>query len=567
MHTASFIEEKRWLYRIVRKLFNYIPSSFLTKESSWQWLRFYPAVIPAEYCFNEWNQAIKSKDYENYQIWIDENSLANLEDWRLLQQKSYCWQSPAKITVVTPVHNTQADVLYECISSIRAQAYPYWQLILVDDGSTNIETLRLLKSGVCKDPRIQLIFSNKSQGISTATNLAIAKAQGDYVLFLDHDDRLALDALYLLAEEIRKYPEVDIVYSDRDMISPKGKRYMFLFKPGWSPETLLAGNYIFHLMCYRRSLIDQLGGLRAEFDGSQDYDLILRAAETSPQVRHIQKVLYHWRQYQGSVSLDSGAKDYAFEAGVKALDEAMRRRGIAGKAVEITSLWRGNYQLNLACPELAEIDVLKISSALPLEEYTSFVNQSIQASEKPYIAIISEALTAVSDKALCQLAAWLKIEGVALATGSIIAEDKLIDYAGATYQKDGRLMVPYQDLAISKPGYMAVTHITRNISAPHPFCVIIQRQVWQQLGGLNSAYQGFYGLLDFSLRALAAGSRCVSIPQAQFLTTEIGLLAHYPEQDRQLFSKSWQNWLEKGDPYYNPNLARDSQEKLYHLPG
>ncbi|MCK5356241.1 MAG: glycosyltransferase, partial [Methyloprofundus sp.] len=419
MHTASFISEKRWIYRAIRKLFNYMPAAFLTKESSWQWLRFYPEVIPVQYCFNEWNQAVKSKDYQNYQTWIDKNSLASLEGWRTLQQKAYHWQAPPKISIVTPVYNTQAEVLYECIASVRAQAYPYWQFILVDDGSSHPETRQLLKSGVCKDPRIQLIFNDQSQGISAATNLAIAKAQGDYLLFLDHDDRLALDALYLVAEEIQKDPQVDIVYSDRDMISPKGKRYMFLFKPGWSPETLLAGNYIFHLMCYRRSLITQLGGLRSEFDGSQDYDLILRAAETQPQVRHIQKVLYHWRQYQGSVSLDSGAKDYAFEAGVKALDEAMQRRGIAGKAGEIASLWRGNYQLDFVCPKLADIDLLTIPVALPAEEYTQFVNQSIQATGKAYIAIVSQAYQPVSEEAL-YLAGWLNIENVGLATGSVV---------------------------------------------------------------------------------------------------------------------------------------------------
>ncbi len=567
MQLGNFREKQHWFYRVIRKVFNYIPSSFITEESSWQWLRFYPAIVPAQYCFNEWNQAINNKYYLNYQKWIDQNSLTTLEDWRLLQQKAYHWKSPPKISIVTPVHNTEIEVLYECIISIRAQAYPYWQLILVDDGSSNIDTLDLLKSGACNDPRIQVYFSGKSQGISGATNQAIEKSRGDYVLFLDHDDRLALDALYRVADEIRNYPEVDIVYSDRDMISPEGKRYMYLFKPCWSPETLLAGNYIFHLMCYRRSLVNQLGGLRTEFDGSQDYDLILRAAETEPQVRHIQTVLYHWRQHHSSVALDSGAKDYAFTAGVKALNVAMQRRGIAGEAVEIESLWRGNYRLDLVAPDATEIEVLNIDTEFPVENYTQYINQSIAATEKPYIAIISQALAPVNENIMGQLAAWLKIEGVAIASGSIITEYQLIDYAGATYHKDGGLIVPYQGWPISELGYMAVTKLTRNISAPHPFCVIIRREVWQQLGGLNAHYQGVYSLLDFSLRALAADWRCVSVPQAQFISRQPDLLAHYTEQDKQLFHKSWQDWLEKGDPYYNSNLTRDSQDKVYQLPG
>ncbi len=566
MYTANFIEKKRWFDRISIKLFKYIPTFFLRKKSSWQWLQYCPATTPDQNCFTQWNQVIKNKDYQNYQRWVRQNSLTTLNDWRMVQQKSFSWQSPPKISIVTPIYNTQIDVLEECITSIRAQAYPYWQLILVDDGSENIATHQLLKSDLCKDPRIQVHFFKRSQGISNTTNIAIEKAQGDYVVFLDHDDRLALDALYLIAKEIRRYPGVDIIYSDRDMISPKDVRYMHLFKPDWSPETLLAGNYIFHLMCYRHSLITQLGGLRAEFDGSQDYDLILRAAETRPQVRHIQKVLYHWRQYQGSVSLDSSAKEYAFKAGLSALNETLKRRGIAGKAVEISSIWRGNYQLILEGSDLAEIDVLRVASTLPVEEYTQSVNQFMQVTDKPYIAIISRALSPVSFNALHQLAAWLKIEGVALATGSILAEHKLINYAGATYHKDGSIMVPYKGWPVSEPGYMAVTKLTRNISAPHPFCVVIQRKVWQQLNGLNADYQGFYSLLDFSLRALAEDLRCVSVPQAQFLTTQPDLLTRYPAQDKQLFYQNWQEWLEKGDPYYNPNLANNCENKLYHMP-
>lgn len=566
MQTGKYREDQHWIFKGIRKLFSYIPASLIANESSWRWMRFYPAIIPGQYCFIEWNQAIKSKDYLNYQKWIDQHSLATLESWRILRKKAYDWQSPPKISIVTPIHNTDIDVLYECIISIRAQAYPYWQFILVDDGSSNPDTHDLLKSGVCNDPRIQVYFSGKSQGISHATNIALANAQGDYVVFLDHDDRLALDALYLVADEIRKNPSVDIVYSDRDMISPDGQRYMYLFKPGWSPETLLAGNYIFHLMCYRRSLVTQLGGLRAQFDGSQDYDLILRAAETHPQVRHIQKVLYHWRQYQGSVSLDSGAKDYAFRAGIQALNAAIKRRGILGRVVEITSLWRGNYQIDLVAAGLAEIEVINIASTLPEDDYRRFVNQSIQATDKPYIAIITQAVQPINNDVLGQLAAWLKTEGVALATGSIVTESKFIDYAGASYQKDGGLMVPYQGLTIDEPGYMAVTQLVRNISAPHPFCVVIRREVWQQLNGLSTEYDGFYSLLDFCLRALEADWRCVSIPQAQFTTTEPGLLAHYPVKDQLLFYESWQGWLEKGDPYYNLNLDRKSQDKLYHLP-
>ncbi|NOQ64647.1 MAG: glycosyltransferase [Methyloprofundus sp.] len=562
---TTLIEENHWFSRQLRKLLNFTSALVLRKESTWEYLRFYPAIIPIDYCFDEWDSAVKTIEYQHYQYWIDRHSVT-LEQWQALQNKAQTWKNPPKLSIVTPVYNTQFAVLYECVVSVLAQAYPYWQLILVDDGSSTPETAALLKSAICRDPRIQIYFSEQSQGISTATNLAIEKSQGDYVIFLDHDDRLALDALYLIAAEIQQYPEVDILYSDRDMISPEGERYLHLFKPCWSPETLLAGNYIFHLMGYKRSLLEQLGGLRAEFDGSQDYDLILRAAETDPQVRHIPKVLYHWRQYQGSVALDSGAKDYAFEAGIRALDEAMQRRGIAAKASEVKHLWRGNYQLDFQCPASSEIELVSIAQILTKEEYVVIVNQSIEETDKPYIAIVSDALGAVNESAVAQLAAWLSIQGVALASGSIVSEEGQLHYAGATYRQGGELMIPYQGLPSHEPGYMAVTQLTHNVSAPHPCCVVIQRDLWLELNGLDKRYQGYYGMLDFSLRALALGYRCVSVPQAQFITHDMSLLGDYVAQDKQQFTEAWQAWLDAGDPYYNVNLERGSQEKAYHLP-
>lgn len=561
------MENKHWSQRALRKFFNYLPSSWATQKTSWQWLRFYPAVIPAEHCFKEWNQAETKKIWKDYQAWINKNSLSSIDDWYLLQQQACQWQSPPKISIVTPVYNTEVEVLYECILSVRAQAYPYWQLNLVDDGSSSIETLKLLKSGVCKDPRISVYFNEQSQGISKASNLAIEKSQGDYVVFLDHDDRLALDALFLLAKEIKQNPSLDILYSDRDMISPKGKRYMHVFKPDWSPETLLAGNYIFHLMCYRRSLLNQLGGYRSELDGSQDYDLILRAIETQPQVKHIQKVLYHWRQYQGSVSLDSNAKDYAFKAGVEALNQSLQRRGVSGKASEMESLWRGNYQLDLDCPSLQDIEMISIDSGLSKDAYTQMINQSVQqsGSKKSFIALISEGYKPVKENAIGCLAAWLKMKGVGLASGSIITEDNCIEYSGATFKNDGGLLIPYKGFSTDEVGYMAVTKLARNISVPHPFCVVIKRELWEHLNGLNNQYQGGYALFDFSLRALATDWRCVSVPQVQFVCHQVNLLDYFSKQDKELFSRDWQGWLEKGDPYYNNNLDRNNHENLFHL--
>ena len=560
------METDDWQSWVLKKAVKYLPTRYLLKRFSWRWLRFYPVNAPSIFYFNEWNRAEKGDDWRHYQDWINRKSLRSVDDWSILQKRAYQWHNPPKISIITPVYNTDIHVLFGCIDSVCKQSYPYWQLILVDDYSSKGETYDFLKALVGKDPRIDIVFCSKPQGISNATNIALSEAKGDYVAFLDHDDLLTLDALFMLAVEIQGHPEVDIIYSDRDMLSPQGRRYLHLFKPSWSPETLYSGNYVFHLMCYRKSLLNELGGFRAELDGSQDYDLILRAMETSPVVRHIQKILYHWRQYGSSVALDSDSKAYAFRAGVEALNQAMQRRGIKGYASEIKSLWRGNYQLNLRLPELQNIKVVTLHKALSPDQYRQYVNQHVKESIEPFIAILSDELTEEGvGQGLSQLAAWVKMDNVGLASGCMTTTAGVFDYAGATYAKDGAFLAGYQGFSQTEEGYMAVTQIVRNISAPHPFCVVINRECWQQLNGLRVEFDGFYALLDFALRALAKEWRSVYVPQAKFLTDKPISLTAYPDKDKPLFVKKWQLWLELGDPYYNRHFNNERQDRVYHL--
>ncbi len=544
---------------MIRKLLNTITARCILNHIPWRWLRFYPPIIPRKHFLRQCNVS----NSEVYQRWLDKHALATISEWQVLRKNSLQWNNPPRISIVTPVYNTAASALGECILSVRTQAYPYWELILVDDGSSLAETHSILCSALCSDPRIQVFYSDRSKGISASTNDAIEKAYGDYVLFLDHDDRLSLDALYFIAEQIRKYPETDIVYADRDMIAPDGTCHMHLFKPDWSPETLLSGNYIFHPMCYRRDLLSVLGGLRSQFDGSQDYDLVLRASETNPKVRHVQRILYHWRQHEASVSATADAKHYVFDAGIRALKCALKRRGLSGTASEITTLWRGNYRVDLQPAGLKDILWINVPANLDQNKYAGYITDAVEREingGQSYIAIISDAFSPLADDAVTRMAAWLKLDGVGLATPRIVTAEGRLHYAGMAYKKDGSLIVPYQGFPSSEPGYMAVTSIARNISAPHPRCVTFRRELWSILGGFDSKFQGSYALWDFGLRAYVSGFRCVMEPHAQFITERNNLLDDFLQQERPVFQKKWSHWLKNGDPYYNRNLAEDSRD-------
>lgn len=393
-----------------------------------------------------------------------------------------------------------------------------------------------------------------------ASNRGIENTKGDYIIFLDHDDRLAPEAIQEVSKAIAQDSDLDIVYSDRDMISPGGKRFMYLMKPAWSPETLYSGNYIFHLMCYRKNLLQKVGNLRPEYDGSQDYDLILRCMEYHPKVKHISRVLYHWRQHEQSVAMNDEAKSYAFNAGIRALKDAVQRRKIMAKVSEITSLPRGIYQLRLPSPKQETIGLITLKKEMPPDKYreTILASEIIERGKQPYILIHHEDYNEQHPQALEVMASWLQMESVGMVSGCLLDSSGEFAYAGITYDSKGQLLFPYSGYPAEEPGYMAVTKIIRNISGPNPFSVGIRRELWEQLGGFNNRYKGPHALLDFALRALQKNWRIVYNPQAVFRCTTNSLKEPFPEEDVSKFKKNWNQWLCDGDPYYSPNLSRAS---------
>jgi O-antigen biosynthesis protein len=302
------------------------------------------AIAPSEDQLRRWSVAVGL----DYQAWCMHHGFVTLAEWwRQRDRAATGATNPLFISVLTPVHDTPVDFLREAVYSVMVQSNPYWELCIVDDASSAPDTLAELERLRGSDPRIRVERSDTNLGICDATNRALAIASAPYIAFLDHDDRLAPDALFHVAQAIAAEPGLDLVYSDRDLLDTDNYRTAPTFKPGWAPETLLGGNYMFHLMVYRRTLVERLGGYRPEFEGSQDLDLVLRTVETTPLVRHIPRVLYHWRQHEGSMALLPEQKPHIFAAGKAAVAAALERRGIEGRVEEIPDIWRGHYRIEL----------------------------------------------------------------------------------------------------------------------------------------------------------------------------------------------------------------------------
>jgi O-antigen biosynthesis protein len=547
------------MHNFFRKITRLITCGFFRRVARrhWNLLRYYPHLQPDDATLQRWQLS----EWETYKNWIDRHSLTTPEQWNEQHNLAKRSDGKTRITIVTPVFNTPPHILTECILSVRTQTSPFWELILVDDTSTSSETQTVLRSRICKDPRIRILYSHPDQekGISAATNRGIDAARGEYIAFLDHDDRLAPEAIHSLISAIQEEQEVDILYSDRDMLSMGGKRFMHLMKPDWSPDNLYAGNYIFHLMCYRRELILKAGKLHSKYDGSQDYDLILRCMELTQHIRHLPQVLYHWRQNSESVALNSDAKNYAFEAGMAALRDALRRRKIKATVTENKSLWRGNYQIELPLPPQDHIGHIILPAQLRPEQYVTTILENPVLKDPPrYIFIHQEGCVAGHIRSARILASWLDLENIGIASGCMLNNEQKIIYAGMISAGEGNVVAPYSGRDFTEPGYMAATKAIRNISIPNPFSVMIKTELWQQMKGFDQNFKSAYALLDFALSALQRQWRIVYVPLATFTCTPSPQTNINHLTERTTFHRKWEHRLQKGDPYYSPNLNKDS---------
>jgi len=274
-------------------------------------------------------------------------------------------QRKPRFSIVVPVYNTPEGLLRRLLASVQAQWYPYWQLILVDDNSSDRQIGAQLDSII--DTRVVVAHLDTNHGISGATNKAIAMADGDFIVFLDHDDELTTDCLYELALRIDQN-DPDFIYSDEDKIDINGRFVQPFFKPDWSPDTMMSTMYTCHVSCMRRTLVNQVGRLRSEFDGCQDWDLVLRLTEQANRIAHIPKVLYHWRVISASVASSLDAKPGAVDAGRRVREQALQRRGLRGALVpvpEIPGHFRVRYDLrgqplvSIVIPSKNNVAVLK----------------------------------------------------------------------------------------------------------------------------------------------------------------------------------------------------------------
>jgi O-antigen biosynthesis protein len=556
----------------------------------------------------------RSNDPE-YDDWIESYDTIAPEAIVEIRAKIEAMAVKPLISVVMPVYNPPPAFLARAIESVREQLYPHWELCIADDASTDAAVTEVLTRFAALDDRIKLCRRPVNGHISAASNTALELATGEYVALLDHDDELAEHALFCVAREIGQHPHTDMLFSDEDKIDEAGYRSTPYFKSGWNPDLMLSQNAFCHLGVFRRSLLEQIGGFRTGFEGAQDYDLVLRMSErTSPaRIRHIPRILYHWRMIRGSTATAVSEKPYAWLAGQRAIEEHLQRIGRAAKVLPAAggSFYRIADELpteprvSVIIPTRDGLNLLKgcITSLLEVSTYRNIEiiivdNGSTDPKTLAYLAGLAKAGTAkvmrddgafnfsrlnnaaaeiATGDYLCLLnndtvvisPGWLH-EMVSLAARpGVGAVGPMLYYANDTIQHAGLITgiggvaghvhraLPRGDL-----GYFGRAAVTQTLSIVTGACLLTSRAIYRELGGLNARdLTVAFNDVDYCLRLGAAGYRVVWTPFAELYHLESisrgsdldGAKRKRFQQETDYMMEQWGEIL-AADPYYNPNL-------------
>lgn len=546
-----------------------------------------------------------------YEAWLARHKA----DKRVLRrQKHASFAQKPLISIVIPLYCTPLPYLKELIESVRRQSYENWQLCLAD-GSPDDKAKEFLEKHYGREKRIVYQKLKENGGISANTNAAAELAKGEYLMFCDHDDTLEPDALYEIVKAIND-TDADVVYTDEDKVSMDGRHYFDPnFKPDFNLFRLRENNYICHIFVVRKSLTDETGMLRSEFDGAQDFDFILRCCEKAKKITHIPKVLYHWRCHMDSTAADPSSKAYAYEAGRKAIREHYQRMRIDAK-VDMTERpgWyrshikvQGNPMVSIIIPNKDHTDdlelclfsmsrkstyrnyeVLIVENNSEKEEtfeyykklperypkvrvltwekefnYSAINNFAAEEAQGEYLLFLNNDVEILTPDWIEEMLQNCQQENVAAVGAKLYYPDDTIQHAGVVLGLGGIAGHIMCRASREDPGYFGRMISVQEISAVTAACMMVKKSEFDSVKGFDETFQVAFNDIDLCMKFRAAGKKIVFTPYAE--------LYHYESKSRGLedtpekqfrfdkevkrFQEKWAQQLEMGDPYYSPNLS------------
>jgi len=597
---------KTWRLRNILARYNPITLtrravSLIRREGFWSMME---KVYYRAFYGRGFRRIIEEKNYNKKFIKVHENW--NEED---IKKQIDTFKIKPKISVIVPVYNVEPHLLDQCIGSVCNQFYENWELCLHDDLSTSKETKNCLKKWQQKkNLKVKISFGKENQHISGASNEAIKMATGEYVALLDNDDELAPAALFEVVKLINNHPEAEVIYSDEDKLDDQGKRTRPFFKPEWSPEMLFSVNYINHLCVIRKSIGDKVGWFREGYEGSQDLDLFLRISNITKNFFHVPFILYHWREVDSSTAKDINNKKYCSVAGLKALDNYILHNGYNAKAYmneystnyEVRFEVENNPKISIIIPFKDQVRLLKkcidtiinrsiyenyeiilIDNNSTEKETADFLisvnntkvkifkyskpfnfsrinNWSVKKASGDILLFLNNDTEVISPYWLGDMAGYAQRPEIGAVGAKLLFGNRTIQHAGVIVGIGG-----YADHIFSGKSECTATIFgldswTRNYLAVTAACMMIERKKFEKVGGFDEDFVVCGSDVELCLRFHKNGYRNVYLPFVKLYHHESKTRKDWVEQiDIDKSKEYYKEFIEKGDPYYNINLALD----------
>ena len=553
------------------------------------------------------------EENENYQKWIEKYEPKYDE---LEKQRETTFEYMPKISIVVPMYNTPEKYFKELLESITEQTYENWELCLADGSPEKSEYLEDLIQPLGDKIKYKLLSENK--GISGNSNEALKLATGDFIALLDHDDIIPKFALYEIVKTINENPDVDFIYTDEDKILEENeKRISPHFKQDYAIDTLRSYNYICHFSIFKKELMDKLGGFNSEFDGSQDYDLILRATEQAKHIVHIPKILYNWRISSTSVASGAAAKPYAYEAAKRAILASIERHGIQGAKVEdsriiglykvtypvkgepkisiiipnkdhkkdlkrcIKSILKStykNYEIIIVENNSKEKNIFKYYKKLEknpnikiekcemsIFNYSKLNNFGASKASGEYFVFLNNDTKIITNNWLETIISNCQREEIGAIGAKLIYKNKRIQHAGVVLNLTGTAGHVNWNEKENNPGYFGRIMIQQNVSAVTGALLGVSKKIFEQVNGFDETFPIAYNDVDFCLKIQDIGKLITYNPYIEAYHYESKSRGYEDTEEKQKrlkkeenkLKKKWKKYFDVTDKYYSPNLRTD----------
>ena len=554
-----------------------------------------------------------------YEHWLEKYGIKE-EELQKQREKQKEFSYRPLFSVAVPLYKTEERFLRELIQSVQNQTYDNWELCLADGSEDGGEGLTSIVEEYQKnDPRIRYRVLEKNYGIAQNMNEAMHMAKGEFVTPVDHDDTLTPDALYEFVKALNEHPSVEVLYSDEDKIDTDGTKYFEPhFKADYDVDFLLTNNYICHLFAVKCSMESYQEGFLSEFDGSQDFDFILRCCEEAKEIYHVPKVLYHWRCHFDSTAANPQSKLYAFEAGRRAAEAHYKRLNIPATVehAQFYGLYRTRYNwekkpaVTVLIPNRDHVEDLKrCIDAVLCSDYSNYeivvvehnskdqqtfayyeklqkecsrarvltytgeenisqiYNFAVKAVSGEYLLLLDQLTQMINTSFMSEMLGYCMREDVGIVGAKLIYEDDTIAHAGIVLGFGGAFGYVFRGKSRYIAGYESRVICAQDYSAVSGACMMVKRSVYEEAGGMTEEFSNRFHDIDFCLKARKAGWLVVYNPYAEgyyYGTKEAAVPVvegkTKDNREAELLAKKWETEIKAGDPYYNPNLTLDRMD-------